>query len=110
MSPSTIESHCPVIVTVWGMYQLLGVKVRLDRSIVPSVVSLDDRPMVTLAVGGVFRTTVKVAVPPASVVVRVVEGLTLMIALTTLSVRSDCVGARLKNLLAPIACPLTAPK
>ncbi len=34
----------------------------------PSVVSLVDRPTVTSAVGCASRTTVKVAVPPASVV------------------------------------------
>ena len=47
-----------------------GVKVRLAGATVPSVVSLEDRPMVTSAVGWVLSTTVKVAVPPASVVTR----------------------------------------
>ena len=35
---------------------------------VPSVASLEDRPIVTSAVGWLFSTTVNVAVPPASVV------------------------------------------
>ena len=48
----------------------------------PSVVSLELRPMVTSAVGWVFSTTVKVAVPPASVVVRPEVGVTVMPAVS----------------------------
>ena len=45
---------------------------------VPSVVSLELRPMVTSPVGCELSTTVNVAVPPASVVVRPAVGLTMM--------------------------------
>ena len=38
-------------VTVCAMFQLAAVKVRLAGATVPSVVSLEDRPMVTSAVG-----------------------------------------------------------
>ena len=55
-------------VTVWATFQLAAVKVRLPVETVPSVASLDDRPIVTSAVGWLFSTTVNVAVPPASVV------------------------------------------
>ena len=68
--PSSRTSSTPVTVTVCGAFQLAAVKVRLAGATVPSVVSLEDRPMVTSAVGWVLSTTVKVAVPPASVVVR----------------------------------------
>jgi len=40
----------PVAVTVCGVFQLAEVKVRLASETVPSLVSLDDRPIVTLAV------------------------------------------------------------
>ena len=43
---------------------------KLDGETVPSLVSLDERAMVTLLVGWALRTTVNVAVPPASVVMR----------------------------------------
>ncbi len=48
----------------------------------PSVVSLDDRPIVTFAVGWVFSTIVKVAVPPASVVTKPLVGLTVIPAVS----------------------------
>ena len=52
MFPSVRVSSTPVIVTVWGTFQLAGVKVRLEVETVPSVVSLELTGMVTLAVGG----------------------------------------------------------
>ncbi len=55
-------------VTVCGVFQSLLVKVNDDGETVPSLVSLDDRPIVTFALGWLFSTTVNVAVPPASVV------------------------------------------
>ena len=73
------------MVTVWGVFQLAVVKVKLDLSIVPSAVLLLVNGMVTLAVGWLFRTTVNVAVPPASVVVKPVVGVTVM-PLVSLSV------------------------
>ena len=39
--------------------------------------SLDDNPMVTFAVGSELSLTVKVAVPPASVVIKLLVGLTV---------------------------------
>ena len=54
------------------MFQLLGVKVRLDLSRLPSV-SSPVMLMVTSWLGAVLSTTVKVACPPASVVVTVLE-------------------------------------
>ena len=71
-------SLTPVIVTVCVVFQLAAVKVRLDGETVPSAVLLEVSPMVTLAVGWLVRTTVKVAVPPASVVVNPLVGVTVM--------------------------------
>ena len=48
----------------------------------PSAVLLELRPIVTSAVGWVFSTTVKVAVPPASVVVSPEVGVTVMPAVS----------------------------
>ena len=45
---------------------------------VPSVVSLELSPIVTSAVGCASSTTVNVAVPPASVVVSPLVGVTVM--------------------------------
>ena len=50
------------------MFQVAAVKVRLLVETVPSVMSELLMPMVTSAVGSEVSTTVKVAVPPASVV------------------------------------------
>ena len=77
-SPSSTASSTPVTVTVWGISQLALVKVRLDLLTVPSVVSLELRPIVTSAIGRDISTTVNVAVPPASVVVRPLVGVTVM--------------------------------
>ena len=65
-------------VTVCGVFQLAVVKVTDAGLTVPSVVSLELSPTVTLAVGCEARTTVKVAVPPASVVVSPEVGVTVM--------------------------------
>ena len=73
-----MASSAPVTVTVWAVLQLPGVKVREPEETVPSVVSLEAMAMVTLAVGAESSTTSKLAVPPASVVVRPLVGLTLM--------------------------------
>ena len=78
MSPSSTWSSAPVTVTVWGTFQLAAVNVRLAAGIVPSVRSLEATGMTTSAVGWLFRTTVKLAVPPASVVPRPATGVTVM--------------------------------
>src|SRR5438876_898754 len=70
MFPSATKSFTPVTVTVWGVFQFADVNVRLAGATVPSAVLLDEIPTETLAVGCELSTTVNVAVPPASVVVR----------------------------------------
>src|SRR5207247_2280361 len=59
-------------------FQLAAVKVRLDGDTVPSFVLELLRPMVTLLVGWELRTTLKLAVPPASVVTSPEVGVTVM--------------------------------
>ena len=76
--PSSRTSSTPVTVTVCAMFQLAVVNVRLGELTVPSVGSLELSPMVTSAVGWLVSTTVNVAVPPASVVVRPEVGVTVM--------------------------------
>ena len=68
----------PVTVTVLATFQFAGVKVRLTGATVPSVASLLARGITTTAVGWLLSTTVKLAVPPASVVTRPAVGLTVM--------------------------------
>ena len=53
-------------------------KTTLAGPTVPSVRSLLETPTVTLAVGWLVSTTVKVAWPPASVVTRPEVGVTVM--------------------------------
>jgi hypothetical protein len=65
-------------VTVCATFQLADVKVKLVLSTVPSAVLLLVNGMVTSAVGWLFKTTVNVAFPPASVVVKPVVGVTVM--------------------------------
>ena len=70
MFPSSKWSSTPVTVTVWAVFQVPLVNVSDQGDTVPSAVLLDDRPKLTSAVGCAVSTTVNVAVPPASVVVR----------------------------------------
>ena len=69
-------------VTVCGVFQLAAVKVNVAGDTVPSVVSLDEMPIVTSAAGCVLSTTVNVAVPPASVVTRPAIGVTVIPAVS----------------------------
>src|SRR5438093_1047893 len=71
------KTATPVTVTIWAKFKLAAVKVRLEVETVPSAVLLEDRPRVTAAVGWLVRTTLNVAVPPASVVVRPAVGVTV---------------------------------
>ena len=71
-------TRTPVVVTVCGVLQLAGVKVRVVGEAVPSVVSEEERPMVTLAAGSVSSTTLKESIPPASVVTSPSTGVTVM--------------------------------
>src|SRR6266850_7282039 len=77
MAPSTVVSSTPVTVTVRGTRASAGVNVSDAGETVPSVRSELLRPMVTSAVGMDVRTTVKVPVPPASVVTRPDVGVTV---------------------------------
>ena len=76
--PSTTASFTPVTVTVWSTFQFTLVKTRLVGVTVPSVVLLELSAIVTSAVGWDVSTTVKVVVPPASVVVSPDVGVTVM--------------------------------
>src|SRR5437667_94363 len=80
--PSTAKSSTPVTVTVCAAFQLAGVNVTEAGATVPSVRSLDESPIVTFAVGWVRSTTVNVAVPPDSVVVRPEVGATAIPAVS----------------------------
>src|SRR5215470_10739304 len=73
MLPSSTASSTPVTVAVWLVFQLAEVKVNEAGLTVPSVVSLLLSPIVTSAVGAWVRRMVKVAVPPASVVLPLIE-------------------------------------
>ena len=77
-----MASETPVTVIVCGVFQLALVKVTLAALTVPSVGSFEIKPIVTSAVGCEFSTTVKVAVPPASVVVKPDVGVTVMPAVS----------------------------
>ncbi len=68
MAPSIRGSSTPVTVTVCGVSQLLALKLRLAGVTLPSVLSLLEVATVTVPVGWLDSLTVKVAVPPASVV------------------------------------------
>ena len=81
-SPSTIVSSAPVTVTVCGVSQLPDVKVTLDGPTVPSLRSLEDRSMVTSAVGGVSSTTWNWVVQPSSCVTSPLVGVTTIAWLT----------------------------
>ena len=79
MSPSTMESSTPVMVTVCAVFQLAVVKVsvlvplRVEPLREFSVASSPVMETVTSAVGAASRTTVNVDVEPASVVRRLPE-------------------------------------
>ena len=77
-SPSSTSSLTPVTVTVCGVLQFAGVNVRLPGEATPSLRLLEETGIVTLAEGADSSTTVKVALPPASVVVKREVGLTVM--------------------------------
>ncbi len=81
-SPSSTSSSTPVTVTVWAVSQFADVKTTSAGLTVPSDVSELVRVTVTVAVGWELRTTVKLAVPPASVVTKPDVGLTVTPALS----------------------------
>ena len=66
MLPSTITSSIPVTVTVWAVFQLALVKVKVALSTVPSPVSPLVTSKTTSVRGSLSNTTVKVAVVPVS--------------------------------------------
>ena len=53
-----VPALAPVTVTVCGVFQLADVNVTLAGDTVPSLVLLDDSPMVTLASGWLDRKSV----------------------------------------------------
>ena len=68
MFPSIVESSIPVTVTVWAVFQFDDVNNKDAGETEPSVESELLSAIETFAVGWLFKFTVKVAVPPASVV------------------------------------------
>ena len=65
-------------VTVWAVLQLAFVNVRLAGATKPSAVLLLASGITTSAVGWLPSTTVNVALPPASLVIRPATGVTVM--------------------------------
>src|SRR4051794_21083316 len=63
-----MKSSTPVTVTVWGWFQFPGLKTRDVTDSEPSDGSVTVRSTRTADDGRLVRATVKVAVPPASVV------------------------------------------
>ena len=84
--PSATASSTPVTVTVWALFQFAVVKVRLAGLTVPSVVSLLESPIVTLAVGWVLQHHREAGRAPASVVTRPLTGFTVIPGEGSLSV------------------------
>ena len=74
--PSTAVSSAPVTVTVWAVLQLEEENIIEEGETVPSVVSELLIAIETFADGWLFKFTVKVAVPPASVVEPVIALMT----------------------------------
>src|SRR5436190_171305 len=82
MSPSSTKSSVPLHDALPILFQLAAVKVRLAGETVPSAVLLEERPIVTLAVGCELRTTVNVAVRSEERGVGKVGGETVMPAVS----------------------------
>src|SRR5215467_2090213 len=78
MSPSSTWSFTPVTVTVCATFQSAAVNVRFATSTVPSATLLELTGITTSAAGWLSSTTVKLALPPASVVTRPETGVTVM--------------------------------
>jgi hypothetical protein len=74
MSPSSMASSTPVMVTVCAALQLEIAKINSVGLTVPSLLSLLVSVTVTALVGSEVSTTVKVAVAPASLVVKPLMG------------------------------------
>src|SRR5437762_8351730 len=81
-SPSSISSFTPVTVTPCATFQFAGVNATDGTEIVPSPGLLLERPIVTFASGWLVSTSVKFAVPPASVVTSPLVGETLIDAVS----------------------------
>ena len=73
------------MVTVCAIFQFAVVKITDDVETEPSVTLEEEIPIVTLAVGWEVSTMVKLSVPPASVVILPLVGLTVIPA-TSLSI------------------------
>ena len=83
MSSSSIASSTPVTVTTCAVFQLPGVKINDAGVTLPSLRSLMS-VTVTLAIGLVLSTTLKLSVVPASLVTRPLVG-AMLIPRTSLS-------------------------
>ena len=83
LSPSAAKSSTPVTVTIFGMFQLVGVNESAAGETAHSVVSLDETAINTLPVGWLLSTTVNVALPPASVVTSPDVGVTVIPAVSS---------------------------
>src|SRR5689334_22821718 len=69
MFPSSTKSSTPVTVKLCTTFQLAALNVSVEVDSVPSPSSLENRLIVTSAVGWLVSTTLYTADPPASVVV-----------------------------------------
>ena len=74
--PSCLKSSAPVTVTTCGMFQSSAVNVSALVEGVPSLLLLEASAITTSSVGARLRNTLKLAVPPASVVVKPPVGVT----------------------------------
>src|SRR5437763_253236 len=92
MAPSWIWSSTPVTRSDDRAVGLAAGNVRVDALTMHTVESLEDTGMTTSAVGWLFRTTVNVALPPASLVTNRAVGATVMPA-TSLSVLESATSA-----------------
>src|SRR3954464_14298333 len=82
MFPSSTKSSAPVTVTVCATFQFAAVNVSDDAETVPSAVLLLEIGTTTFARGWLVSTTVKLAVPPASVVDNPLVGETVIPAVS----------------------------
>ena len=80
-----------------GVLQFAAVNVTEAGLAVPSEALLEDSPMVTVAVGWLFRTTVNVAVPPDSVVTSPDVGVTLMPGVSLSRFVTDTSGTMMRS-------------
>ena len=103
--PSMAVSLTPVIVTVWGVFQLSAVNVNVAGPTVVSPVSAFDKVNTTVPVGSESNTTVNVSVVSASDTAAVVPdrvkpavSSSVVVTLTVWSARESKVSSELASL------------